>query len=149
MFHRLPSQPQPNADRCSCERRAGAVSIWAIVCLVVVTGLSATLGKLAIAGSRHMIQERRRAQADWLADAGWSLATAQLTRNPAYAGETWEVAATELGGADRGRVVITVTAPPPDAAEKQQQIQIVAEFPLDSDHRVQITRNGTVNSQAP
>lgn len=148
MCYQLLPQPRTPADR-RVSRRRGAVSIWAIACLVMVAALSATLGRLAIAGSQRMIQERRRAQADWLAAAGWSLATSQLARNPAYTGETWDVSAAELGGADRGRVTITVTTPTPDATEKQLQIGILAEFPLESDHRVQISRQGSIRVPAP
>ena len=122
--------------------RQGAVSIWAIICLVLVTALSATLGRVAITGSRHMLQERRRAQADWLVQSGWSLALSQLRQNPAYAGETWQVPATELGGADPGRVKIEITPPAADAPDGKHLIRVMAEFPAGSDHRVQVTRNG-------
>ena len=110
---------------------------------MLVTALSASLGRLAIMGSRHMIQERRRAQADWLVQAGWSLALSQLAQNPAYTGETWKVPAVELGGSDPGRVTIAVTPPAADAPDGKHQVRVVAEFPRDSDHRVQVTRNGT------
>lgn len=125
------------------KRPRGAVSVWAIVCLVLVTALSASLAKLAIAGSRRMVQERRRVQADWLVEAGWSLARAQLNQNPAYTGETWEIPAAELGGADAGRVRIEVSAPAADAAEGQHTLHVVAEYPAASDHKVRVTRDGT------
>ncbi len=118
-------------------RRRGAVSIWAIVCLVFVTAMGATLGRVALLGSRHMVQERRRSQADWLAQAGWSLAEAQLQRNADYKGETWEIPATELGGADAGRVMIDVAAP----AAETRAVTIVAEFPVESDRKVRVTRH--------
>lgn len=116
--------------------------MWAIVCLVLVAALSTSLAKLAIGGSRRMIQERRRVQADWLAQSGWSLALSQLGNNPAYTGETWEIPATELGGADPGRVTIEVTAPA-DAAAGKHKLHVVAEFPAGSDRKVRVTRDGT------
>jgi hypothetical protein len=123
-------------------RRCGAVSIWAIACLMFVTALTVTLGRLALMGSRHMIQERRRSQADWLAHSGWSLATAQLERNADYKGETWEVPASELGGADGGRVKIEITPAEGEKTPEAREISIVAEFPASSDHRVRSTRRG-------
>ena len=116
--------------------------MWAIVCLVLVAALSASLARLAIAGSRRMVQERRRVQADWLAEAGWSLARAQLNQNPAYTGETWEIPAAELGGADAGRVKIEVTAPAADDANAQHILHVVAEYPAASDHKVRVKRDG-------
>ncbi len=147
----MSSNPHP-AHTSHAQRRRGAVSIWAIVCLVFVTALGATLGRMALLGSRHMVQERRRAQADWLVQSGWSLAVAQLQRNADYKGETWEIPATELGGADAGRVRIDVLAPAvaaPAEAAGTREISIVAEFPAESDRRVQVTRLGTWSRPKP
>lgn len=131
------------------QHRRGAVSVWAIVCLVLVAALSASLAKLAIAGSRRMIQERRRVQADWLVQSGWSLALSQLRKDPAYTGETWEIPAADLGGADPGWVGIKVTGPAADAPDGKHQLQVVAEFPARSDHKVRVTRNGTWKATKP
>ncbi|MDB5337330.1 MAG: hypothetical protein JWN70_2949 [Planctomycetaceae bacterium] len=138
MFRRRPINRSPLP-----KRHRGAVSVWAIVCLVLVAALSASLAKLAIAGSRRMIQERRRVQADWLVQSGWSLALSQIGKNPAYTGESWEIPAVELGGADAGRVTIEVTAPAADAPEGKHKLHVVAEFPAGSDRKVRVTRDGT------
>lgn len=124
----------------------GAVSIWAIVCLLLVTAMGATLGRLALMGSRHMIQERRHSQAEWLLQSGWSLARARLRSNSDYQGETWQVPAAELGGAEAGRVTIDVVASTSGSPAEQRQVQVVAEFPIDSAHRIQVTRRGTIPS---
>jgi hypothetical protein len=123
------------------QRRRGAVSIWAMVCLVFVTAISASLGRVALLGSRQMVQERRYSQAEWLAQSGWSLAMAQLTRNSDYTGETWDVSAADLGGADAGRVKIEVT--PSETSTETRQVQVVAGFPVESDRRTQVSRRGT------
>lgn len=124
-------------------QRRGAVSIWAIVCLVFVTAVGATLGRMALMGSRHVVQERRHSQAEWLAQSGWSLAVAQLQRDAAYKGETWEIPAAELGGADAGRVTIEVTTPTDGAAPETRLVSVIAEFPVGSDRKVQVTRQRT------
>lgn len=129
--------------------RPGAVSVWALVCLVLVAALSASLAKLAIAGSRQMIQERRRVQADWLVQSGWSLAISQLGQNVDYTGEIWEIPAAEIGGADPGRITIEVTAPAADASDPRHQLHVVAEYPASSDHRVRITRHGKWKASKP
>ncbi len=123
--------------------RRGLVSIWAIVCLVLVIAFSVTLSRLAIMGSRQMVQERRRAQADWLVQSGWSLARSQFGRDATYKGETWHVPANELGGADPGRVQIEITPSAADAPEGRHQVRVVAEFPAGSVNRVRVTRTGT------
>lgn len=122
--------------KCSHSRR-GAVSIWAIICLVFVTTIGATLGRMALMSSRQMIQERRQSQAEWLAQAGWLLAVSRLETDTKYSGETWEVPATELGGADAGRVRINVVSP----ADKPHEVTVVAEFPVGAG-KVQVTRQG-------
>jgi hypothetical protein len=124
-------------------KRQGAVSVWAIVCLVFVTTVGATLARMALMGSRQMVQERRHSQADWLAESGWSLATARLQRDADYTGETWEVPATEIGGADAGRVNIKVAVAAAESQPATHEIFIVSEFPANSERKVQVTRRGT------
>ena len=123
--------------------RRGAVSIWAIVCLMLVSAIGATLGRMALMGSRQMIQERRRSQAEWLVQAGWSLAVSQLDRDKEYKGETWDIPAAELGGTDAGKVRIDVRALDAATAADGREISVVAEFPAGSDRKVQISRQGT------
>lgn len=135
-FQSTPLQTPRNPHR-------GAASVWAIVCLVLVTAVALSLAKMAIAGSRHMIQERRRVQADWLVQSGWSLALSQLRQNPAYTGENWEIPAAELGGADPGRIKIEVTAPAADATDGKHKLRVIGEFPANSDRHVRVTREGT------
>lgn len=130
-------------------RRRGAVSIWAIVCLLLVTAMGATLGRLALMGSRHMIQERRQSQAEWLLQSGWLLASTRLHANSDYKGETWNVPAAELGGADDGRVKIEVVAPSPGAPPGPREVSIIAEFPIESTHRIQLTRRRTWHNPRP
>lgn len=134
--------PHLNSRRVTPSRR-GSVAIWAIACLVFVTALSVTLGRLALSGSRYSLQERRHSQADWLAYSGWSLAAAQLERNPEYKGEVWVIPAAELGGVDGGRVKIEVTAPEAGQSSESRVVQVVAEFPVNSDRLVKVTRRGT------
>ncbi len=90
-----------------------------------------------------MIQERRRVQADWLVQSGWSLALSQLAKNKAYPGEKWDIPAKDLSGADSGRVTIDVTPPQDDATGGKYRIDVVAEFPASSEHTVRVTRHGT------
>jgi Tfp pilus assembly protein PilX len=129
-------------DQTYSSRRQGAVSVWAIVCLLFVTSIGITLARMALLGSRQMVQERRHSQADWLAQAGWSLAIAQLQDNADYQGQIWNIPATEFGGADSGRVRVEVSAPSADSPETRT-ISVIAEFPADSTRKVQVSRRGT------
>lgn len=127
--------------------RRGSVSIWAIACLVFVAALSVTLGKMALSGSRYTLQERRHSQADWLAHSGWNLALTQLKKNADYKGETWSISAADLGGVDGGQVKIEVSSAGESAESKT--VKVVAEYPVNSDRKVRVTRSRTWQKPKP
>lgn len=140
MKHQLNNTP---SSRSRQTRRRGAIAVWGLVCLMLATAVTATLGRLALTGTRLVLQEHRRSQCEWMLQSGWSLAVSRLRENPSYTGETWDVAADQLGGSDLGQVVIEVTAADTGATNAARLVRIVARYPLKSTRLVQLTKTGS------
>jgi hypothetical protein len=85
----------------------------------------------------------RRLQADWLAEAAVNRAAALLNKNAKYAGETWNLSATELAASDVAAIEIRV-APVTDRPERRS-IHVAADFPADSLHKVRVTKEIVVD----
>ena len=73
------------------------------------------VGALVIGWTRDGLAERERSrkaeqrlQAEWLAESALQRAAARLSAKSDYSGEVWNISATELGGADAGRVEIKI-----------------------------------------
>ena len=113
--------------------RQGAALIFAMIALLLASVIGAALLKTALTQRRQARREQNRAQSEWLAESGAERAAALLARNAGYKGETWNVAATELGGHLSGRVVITVTPVPSDS--NKRRINVTADFPADTPQR--------------
>lgn len=106
--------------------RRGLVAVAMLIGLMIVGLVAASLLKVA-AGRRTLARtaENER-QATALADSGLDRALARLESHPEYAGEVWEIAATDLGGRGAGRVMIEVKSisDRPD----QRLVTIVADY---------------------
>lgn len=103
------------------DRRRGMAAVWALVVVAVVSALSAAAAVRMAAARKHADAARNRAQAEWLARAGYELAVGRLLAAPAgYTGET----AAPIPG---GEVKVVVR---PDPAEKGvYRIECEARFP--------------------
>jgi type II secretory pathway pseudopilin PulG len=103
------------------EPRRGMAAIWALVVVAVVSAM--TLAAAArMAGARKRVDgDRNRAQAEWLARAGYELAVGRLLAAPdGYPGET----ATPVAG---GEVKIVVRTDPD--GKGVYRIECEARFP--------------------
>src|SRR5436305_1014602 len=70
--------------------RRGAAMVMAIVTLMVVSLVAATLVHSLVTAHRQMRRQQDELQAQWLADAAVARATAQLALRSNYTGETWQ-----------------------------------------------------------
>ena len=105
------------------ERRRGVAAVWALVVVAVVSALSMAAVAQFASARRHADQTRHRAQAEWLARAGYELAVARLLADPAgYTGET----ATPVPG---GEVKIAVRSDP--SAKGVYRVECEARYPTD------------------
>ncbi len=134
----------PGSDRH--QNRRGVALALALACLVLIV---LVLGGLLrrVAEARLVVRaEERRLQADWLADSGLARAAARLAADPSYAGETWNLPAATLGGAEPAVVAITIQPEP--AAPDRRRVRVQADYPPDPPRRARRTRTTTITIAA-
>ena len=94
------------------------VLIVLLVCLAVAAALIVGTVRIALVSHQATQTASWKAQARWLVESGVERAAAKLAADPAYAGETWNIPAAELGdgrqrrGADRSQARRWPTEPP-------------------------------------
>ncbi|CAN5872511.1 hypothetical protein BH23PLA1_BH23PLA1_14560 [soil metagenome] len=121
--------------------RRGAASIVALAGLVLLAMIAAAMLRAGVARRDNAAVEESILQTDWLVEAGLERAFAQLTADPDYEGETWEIPAEALG--DRGALVrIKVET---KADRKPLTVHVEADYPADSPRRVRMARRFLVN----
>ena len=131
-------------------RAHAASSRRGIAAIIVIAVLAMTM---AFAGvwARRIVMERRAArraeeqqQARWLAEAGVRRAAARLSADPAYAGETWLIAAAEIDRPSPAEIEIVVE--PGDSVTVPATLVAKASYPRDKP-RVRSTK--TVKFRPP
>ena len=105
-------------------RRRALVSVALLIALIILGLVAASLLKVGLARRARVRAEERQLQADLLADSGLARALARVADDPRYEGETWDVAADDLGG--RGRARIAIEARPGPAAARD--VRVVADY---------------------
>jgi hypothetical protein len=110
----------------------------AMVCLVLVGLLCAAVLRLAQSQRGVVAAEERRMQAEWLAESGLARAAARLAADPGYKGETWDVAAGALGGAEPGVVRIAVEAV--KDAPGRRRVRAEADYPGGTSRRARLSK---------
>jgi hypothetical protein len=127
-------------------RRRGAVLVAALVCLVIVMALIGTMLVGALRSGRQMRVERDRRQCELLLQAGLDRSALRLsTADAPYAGEVWDIPATDIGGSADAQVTIEVTRP----ANESPQVRVRAEYPLGSEHSIRRSRTFQLSSNNP
>jgi type II secretory pathway component PulJ len=139
LLHRRSSRPRREA-----RRRSGAVLVFALVALVVVMGIIASMLQGTLRVTRHMRTQRDLQQTEWLLQAGADRAAFRLTNEADYRGEIWNLPAEEIVGRGEGRVTI--------AASRQSdagpwEVQVMAEYPTGSQSSICRSRTFSVPSQ--
>lgn len=118
--------------------RKGAVLICALVCLLLATLMAGVLLQRTSAERERVRTAQSRLQAAWLAESALERASAALAASPGYKGEIWHPTAADIGGADGGRVAITVERVAGQAAARRVKAQ--ADYPADATLRARQTR---------
>ena len=127
--------------------RRGAIIVFAILALLVVSMLGAALLRTVSQSKQQLQREALHTQAVWLADSGAARAVAQLNASPDYIGETWAVPAEQLSAGRTASVRIAVS-PEPDHPERTI-IAATAEYPHGSPTAIRITKRITVTNPKP
>lgn len=104
-----------------------------MIALLLASVIGVALLKTALTQRRLARREQDRAQSEWLAESGVERAAALLAGNAGYKGETWSLAAKELGGDKAGRVVIEVA--PVSSDPNRRRITVTADFPAGTQQR--------------
>ena len=127
--------------------RRGAIIVFAILALLVVSMLGAALLRTVSQSKQQLQREVLHTQAVWLADSGAARAVARLNASSDYTGETWAVPAEQLS-AGRTAAVRIALSPDPDHPERTI-IAATAEYPYGSPTAIRITKRITVTNLKP
>lgn len=126
-------------------RRRGAALIATLVCLVIVMALLGHMLVGALRMGRQMRVERDRRQCELLLQSGLDRAAFQLAAAEPYSGEVWNVSSDEIGGSGEGQVTIQVSR----NGDSPPQIEVLAEYPLGSEHSIRRSRSALLRSTHP
>ena len=118
--------------------RRGAIIVFAILSLLVVSMLGAALLRNVSLSRQQLQREVLHTQAVWLADSGAARAVSQWRASRDYTGETWAVPAEQLSAGRTASVLIAVS-PEPDHPERTI-IAATAEYPRGSPTAIRITK---------
>src|SRR5919108_331003 len=91
--------------------RSGAALVVALICLLLVGVLAATLVRSAVMQHDQVLQEQWQIQAETLAASALDRAVVQLSSDPNYPGEAW--LPVSAAGAPIGRVLIAIAVDDP------------------------------------
>jgi len=122
--------------------RRGLALVPALACLVVVILFCGLLVRQVALHRAVVRDEEQRVQADWLAESALARASARLAADRGYTGETWDIAAADLGG-QAGIVRIKVETVANQAARRR--VRVEADFPRDAELRARASKTLTVD----
>jgi type II secretory pathway component PulK len=122
----LPPTGRVPQTRRSDRARRGVAAIITLVCLSLAAIVGTLLLQAALTEQRYLERLELQAQGDWLVEAGFSRARAQLGRSPKYSGETWAIPGTAFGRAQNATVRITVRTEGTNASVRH--IAVKAEY---------------------
>ena len=113
------------------QSRRGAVTIVALVVLMILAGLIAQQVSRALSDRRHSRQQVLHLQTEKLAEAGLKLAATSHAADPAWTGTTWKVPAGVIHQTNSAEVMITV---------QDGTCTVVSRYPTNNDIPFQVTR---------
>ncbi len=117
-----PADSRRRSTRRGSTRR-GIAALIALVCLSLATIMGSLLLQGALAEQRYFERLELQSQGEWLIEAGFSRAQAQLARSARYSGETWTVAGSEFGRTNNATVRISVRPDTTNATRRHVKIK--------------------------
>jgi hypothetical protein len=144
-----PPAPLPKGEgsyRPKSGRRA-SVLLVILICFVVAAAMFVMLARQAIAERRAAEAQLWTAQAQWIAEAAIERAAARLTADAKYPGETWTIAAAEMGGKQGAQVRIHVE--PIAGRPDSRLLRVEADYPDDPVHRARCSKQVTIELKKP
>ncbi len=113
------------------QSRRGAVTIVALVVLMILAGLIAQQVGRALSDRRHSRQQVLHLQTEKLAEAGLDLAAASFATDPAWTGFTWKIPAGGIHQTNTAEVTIRV---------QDGTCTVVSRYPANNEIPFQVTR---------
>ena len=113
------------------QSRRGAVTIVALVVLMILAGLIAQQVSRALSDRRHSRQQVLHLQTEKLAEAGLNLATTSYAADPAWTGLTWKIPAGSIHQTNTAEVTIQV---------QDGTCTVVSRYPANNEIPFQVTR---------
>lgn len=123
--------------------RSGVALIMMMICLLLVTTMSAALVRMALLQREQLERSSWATQADWLALSARERAVAQRAADSAYAGETW-LPADSPEGAPIGRVEISISGASADGAASSPIAYITVTVPDDDIDCARVARTWSI-----
>jgi hypothetical protein len=124
--------------------RRGAITIFVLVCLLLITAICGVLLRIGWAEREHVRAEERKLQAEWLVESGLGRAVAKLAAHADYSGEAWEVSPDDLGGSHPARATITVESIADQP--RKRRVRVSADYPSDSTSRARLSKEVSVET---
>ncbi len=110
--------------------RRGAVLIMTLVCLALATIIGGVLLRWVVMEHKLLASQAHESQARWLAEAGLERAAARLQSDAEYAGESWQIAASEMPSGHAARVELRIEAV--EGEPRRRSIVAEAAYPTDA-----------------
>ena len=131
--------------RTAGSARGGTILVIALICLLLVTVLTASLTRTALLQREQVFRDEFQLQAEWLAEAGIDRAVVRSGAEPEYTGEEWRPAVDE-GGIPLGQVRIGVVRDDSNAGMTVTRINVTADVPADTADRARVERTAIVRA---
>jgi type II secretory pathway component PulK len=112
--------------RSSTYPRRGVAALIALVCLSLATIIGTLLLQAGLSEQRYLDRLALQAQGEWLVEAGFSRARAQLINSGRYSGETWIIPGSSFGRAQNATVRISVQSSATSASRRH--VEVIATF---------------------
>ena len=123
-------------------QRNGVVLVTALVCLLIVMAMIATMIQGTLRNQRQLSTQHDARQTELLLQAGIYRAASRLAQDADYMGETWKLPAEAFSGSGEALVTITVSR---ESNESPLQIKVTAEYPAGSEWSIRRSDSFTLS----
>jgi type II secretory pathway component PulK len=117
--------------------RNGVAALIALVCLSLATIVGTLLLQAALQEQRYLNRLELHSQGEWLIEAGYSRARAQLAKSARYSGESWTIPGSSLDRAQSATVRIAVRTNSAHVAH----VQVAATFSDPNEPAIEASRD--------
>ena len=124
------------------QAHTGSVLVVALICLLLLTVLAASLTRTVILQREQVIRDEWQLQAEWLAESAVDRAVLQLQSTPDYEGEEWQPRLVEAG-VPLGQVNIIIVREQSETESSLTRIDVTADVPSNTSQRARVQRTTT------